>query len=291
MRWEIGRRSQNVDDRRGSGAGGGGMGRRAGVGIGTLVLAAAAYYFLGIDPRTVIQVAEQVQQPQQGAAPAEPGAPRAPRADDRLADFSSAVLADTEDVWGEIFKATDRPYTPPTLVLFDGAVSSACGQTSSAVGPFYCPGDQELYLDLAFFNELSERFGAAGDFAQGYVIAHEVGHHVQKLMGIEDAIRRQSAGLDKAGVNDLSVRQELQADCYAGVWAKHTRIALEAGDIEEGLGAARAIGDDRLQRESQGYVVPENWTHGSSDMRMRWLRRGMETGDPNTCDTFDAKEL
>ena len=294
MRWEVGKRSQNVDDRRGSGGPGGGIGRRGvGVGIGTLIIAAAAAYFLGIDPRTVIQVAEQVQQgqPAPGATPADPNAPRAPRADDRLADFSSAVLADTEIVWVELFQVSGRTYEPPTLVLFDDAVSSACGNASASVGPFYCPGDRHLYIDLAFFNDLAQRFGAPGDFAQAYVIAHEVGHHVQKLMGIEDALGRQRRGLDAAGGNDLSVRQELQADCFAGVWAKRSGIALDPGDVEEGLGAAAAIGDDRIQRQSQGYVVPESWTHGSSEMRMRWLRRGMETGDPNSCDTFAAESL
>ena len=295
MRWEVGRRSQNVDDRRGGSVGGGGGMRRrgAGVGLGTIIIAAAAYYFFGLDPRSVIQVAEQVQQAQPApqSAPVDPSQPRPPRADDRLADFSSAVLADTEDAWGALFKASGRTYEPPKLVLFEGSVSSACGHASAAVGPFYCPGNRELYIDLTFFNDLSQRFGAPGDFAQAYVIAHEVGHHVQALLGIDDAISRQSRGLDKAGANDLSVRQELQADCYAGVWAKRSRIALDPGDVEEGLGAARAIGDDRLQQQSQGYVVPESWTHGSSEMRVRWLRRGMETGDPNTCDTFAAESL
>src|SRR5436190_625300 len=187
MRWESGRRSDNVEDRRGSG----GVGRKAGIGLGTIIIAAAAAYFLGVDPRTVIQVAEQVQQ--QDPAPVDSNAPRAPRADDKLADFASAVLADTEDAWTGLFSASGRQYTPPRLVLFDGAVASACGRASASVGPFYCPGDQQLYIDLAFFDDLSQRFGAPGDFAQAYVIAHEVGHHVQRLLGVDDAVRRNGA--------------------------------------------------------------------------------------------------
>jgi predicted metalloprotease len=261
------------------------------VGIGTIVIAAAAAYFFGVDPRTVIQVAEQVQQQAPAGQTADPGAPRGPRPDDELADFSSRVLADTEDTWTALFRAAGREYIPPKLVLFDDSVSSACGTNSSAVGPFYCPGDQGLYIDLAFFDELAQRFGAPGDFAQAYVIAHEVGHHVQRLLGISDAVDARRRGMSREQANDLSVRQELQADCYAGAWANRSAIQLDPGDIEEGMRAAASIGDDRIQRESQGRVAPESWTHGSSEMRVRWLRRGMETGDPNSCDTFAANEL
>jgi predicted metalloprotease len=198
-------------------------------------------------------------------------------------------MAATEDVWNPLL---DGQYREPTLVLFDGRVASACGLTSAAVGPFYCPGDQKVYIDLSFFRELSQRFGAPGDFAQAYVLAHEVGHHVQNLLGISDqvtALQRRAGSQEEA--NELSVRLELQADCFAGVWGYHDRQYLEPGDVEEGLRAAAAIGDDRIQQQSQGYVAPESWTHGSSEMRVRWLRRGLESGDPEACDTFNASKF
>lgn len=212
-----------------------------------------------------------------------------PPADDPQSQFVSVVLADTEDVWNRLLQGQ---YAEPTLVLFEGRVASACGMSSSAVGPFYCPPDQNLYIDLSFFRELSRRFGAPGDFAQAYVLAHEVGHHVQNLLGLADQVstlQRQAGSKEEA--NELSVRLELQADCFAGVFGHHNRQWLEAGDVEEGLRAAAAIGDDNMQKQAQGYVSPESWTHGSSDMRVRWLRRGLESGDPKTCDTFEAARL
>jgi uncharacterized protein len=204
------------------------------------------------------------------------------------------VLADTEDTWHPLFEQIDRTYEEPTLVLFSGAVESACGFANAAVGPFYCPGDRQVYIDLGFFEELSDRFGAPGDFAQAYVLAHEVGHHVQTLLGISDQVRSVREQLGEADANALSVRQELQADCFAGIWANHadrSRQLLEQGDIEEGLRAASAIGDDRLQRQAQGYVVPESFTHGSSEQRMRWFQAGFAEGELSACDTFGAGQL
>jgi predicted metalloprotease len=213
----------------------------------------------------------------------------APPGEDRLGRFASVVLADTEETWGGVFAKAGRRYEPPTLVLFTQAVQSACGFSSAAVGPFYCPADSKVYLDLSFFDELDRRFEAPGDFAQAYVIAHEVGHHVQNLLGIADQVTAAQQRSGEREANALSVRMELQADCLAGVWAHHAhrdRSLLEPGDVEEGLGAAAAIGDDRMQSMSQGYVQPESWTHGSSEDRVRWLRRGIESGDPNACKTL-----
>jgi hypothetical protein len=284
MRWEGGRRSDNVEDRRGMRVPGG----MAGGGIGVVVIALIAM-FLGVDPRVVLQGMEQ-------AAPVPRQAPAGPRdpAEERLKDFVSVVLADTEDTWSEIFRAGGAQYQPPRLVLFSGAVQSACGTASSAVGPFYCPGDRKVYIDLDFYRMLAQRFGAPGDFAQAYVIAHEVGHHVQNLLGISEKVHAARQRADEARGNALSVRQELQADCMAGVWANHanrSRQILEAGDVEEGLNAAAAIGDDRLQQQGQGHVAPESFTHGSSAQRVRWFRRGLETGRLESCDTFKAAQL
>jgi uncharacterized protein len=215
-------------------------------------------------------------------------------ADDPGAEFVSAVLAQTEDTWGEVFAQSGEQYRQPQLVLFEGAVQSACGMAGSATGPFYCPADQKLYLDLSFFDELDQRFGAPGDFAQAYVVAHEVGHHVQTLLGISDQVSQMRARSDPATANRLSVMMELQADCFAGVWARHTQErgrVLEEGDIEEGLAAASAVGDDRIQEATRGYVVPDAFTHGSSEQRMRWFRTGLQTGDVNACDTFSAERL
>lgn len=207
---------------------------------------------------------------------------------DQLGEFASIVLADTEDTWGRLFAESGLEYREPSLVLFDGAVASACGITGSAVGPFYCPLDGKVYLDLAFFDELSRRFRAPGDFAQAYVIAHEIGHHVQNLLGTSDQVSRAQRQSSRAGANELSVRLELQADCYAGVWGHYAaqKGLLEPGDLEEALRAAAAIGDDNIQRRTQGYVVPDSFTHGSSEQRVEWLRRGLETGNPDACDTF-----
>ena len=285
MRWQQGRRSSNVDDRRGRrvsrpvAIGGGGIG---------LLLIVVAALFLGVDPTPLLQDAASVSTTSPSVA-----APSSPE-QDRLADFVSVVLADTEDVWGEIFAAGGQQYREPTLVLFSDAVQSACGFAGATVGPFYCPADQQIYIDLAFYDELRTRFEAPGDFAQAYVIAHEVGHHIQHLLGISDQVQLGQAGLPEAERNNLSVRLELQADCFAGVWAHHAQRArqvLEAGDLEEALGAASAIGDDRIQRRSGGAVVPDSFTHGTSEQRVRWFRIGFETGDGGACDTFVADPL
>jgi uncharacterized protein len=281
MRWQIGRRSDNIEDRRGMPVG---RGAAVGGGIGTLLLVLVALYF-GVDPSVVLQGGD----PGNGSAPAVQQ--RAPAGDDPLRDFVAVVLADTEDTWRELFRGMGQRYQEPTLVLFSGAVQSACGFAQAAVGPFYCPGDRKLYIDLSFYRDLRDRLGAPGDFAQAYVIAHEVGHHVQNLLGIADRIQAQRNRLSATEANALQVRMELQADCLAGVWASNAQRArqiLEAGDIEEGLNAAAAIGDDRLQRRSQGHVVPESFTHGSSAQRVRWFKRGIEAGDPGQCDTFTA---
>jgi predicted metalloprotease len=215
-------------------------------------------------------------------------------AQDEMADFVSVVLADTEDTWNSVFRQAGQEYREPQLVLFTGVVRSACGMAQAAMGPFYCPADRKVYIDLAFYDELKTRFRAPGDFAQAYVIAHEVGHHVQNLLGISDHVQRQKRGLSEAEVNALSVRMELQADCMAGVWANHAqrvRQIVEPGDIEEALRAAAAIGDDRLQNQAQGYAVPDSFTHGSSEQRVRWFRRGFTSGDVEQCDTFAANRL
>lgn len=275
MRWKSGRRSSNIEDRRGrKAAAGGGLG---------LVVVAVVVMLLGGDPRTVLQML--------GGGGAVGGAPAGPPPAEQAeaADFTSAILASTEDVWGQIFQSSGSTYREPRLVLFSGRTSAgACGMGSSAMGPFYCPPGQEVYLDLTFFDDLA-KMGGAGDFAAAYVIGHEVGHHVQNLLGTSDEVRRLQSGRSQADANALSVRLELQADCYAGVWAHHanrTAIALEPGDVQEGLAAAAAIGDDRLLKRAGRDVVPEAFTHGSSAQRQEWLRRGLETGDPQRCDTF-----
>lgn len=285
MRWERGRRSSNIEDRRGM------RPRPAmlGGGLGTVVILIIALY-LGVDPTFLLQQApgpDAVQVPTGQPGPLDP-------ATDQAADFVSVVLADTEDTWTALFAAAGRQYEPPVLVLFTGAVNSACGYAQAAVGPFYCPADRKVYIDLAFFDELHTRFQAPGDFAQAYVIAHEVGHHVQNLLGISAEVRNARAAADEAGGNALSVRQELQADCLSGIWAHHAdraRQLLEAGDVEEGIAAASAIGDDRLQMQSRGYVTPDSFTHGSAEQRVRWFRRGLASGDLEQCRTFGDVEL
>lgn len=290
MRWRQGRRSQNVDDRRGARVPGGGVR----VGVGGLLGILLVGWLLGADPLTLLRIlgsgveTVQVPEPLPGG---DPGAPGAPGPSDELADFVSVVLADTEDTWGELFAASGARYQPPRLVLFTDRVGSACGMGQSAMGPFYCPADAKVYIDLGFYRDLRERFRAPGDFAQAYVIAHEVGHHVQNLVGTSREVERLRSGRSAAEQNALSVRLELQADCYAGVWAHHadrTRGLLEHGDVDEGLAAAAAIGDDRIQRETQGTVVPESFTHGSSRQRVEWFRRGLDSGSLEACDTFDA---
>lgn len=282
MRMDDSRESQNIEDRR-RGARLGGKGR---IGIGTIVLALVAMYF-GIDPSVVLQMAE-------GPATYEQAPAGAPPANDPQARFVAKVLGETEDTWGAIFtQSLNRNYVPPKLVLFRGATPTACGTGQAAMGPFYCPGDSKVYIDLGFFDEMERRLNAPGDFAQAYVIAHEVGHHVQHLLGVAEQVDRLRQR-NPAQANALSVRMELQADCFAGLWARRAdqaRNILESGDIEEGLNAASAIGDDTLQKKSQGYVVPDAFTHGSSAQRVRWFKRGLESGDLRQCDTFGAAQL
>ncbi|HEX8749291.1 MAG TPA: neutral zinc metallopeptidase, partial [Pyrinomonadaceae bacterium] len=271
MRWRGERQSSNIEDRRGSG-----RGLAVGGGLGTIVVLAIALLFGG-DPRAIL---EQLQGGGQQQTSGPQSSKSANPAEEESKQFSSAVLASTEDIWTDIFRREGRQYNQPRLVLFRNVVDSACGQASSAVGPFYCPGDNKVYLDLTFFDELRSRFRAPGDFAQAYVIAHEIGHHVQKLLGTSDRVDAMRGRVSEREMNQLSVRLELQADFYAGVWAYYAQKKglLEVGDIEEALNAATAIGDDRLQRESQGRVVPDSFTHGTSEQRARWFRKGLETG-------------
>jgi uncharacterized protein len=277
------RPSSNVEDRRGGiGMVGGGLG------VGGIVIALIAY-FLGVDPGVVTEVAQQVAPERMGQ-----NAPEVPRGApaDETGQFVSKVLGSTEDVWSGVFRQSRTQYRAPTLVLYDGQVRSACGMGQAAMGPFYCPGDEKLYIDLAFFRDLQTRFQAPGDFAQAYVIAHEVGHHVQKLTGAFQKMEEARAR-SQAEQNRTSVRMELQADCYAGVWGHHAGSLnqLDSGDIAEALAAATAIGDDRLQKRGQGRVVPESFTHGSSEQRVRWFKRGLDSGRPQDCDTFSAASL
>jgi predicted metalloprotease len=297
MRWQGRRQSTNINDVRGETGGGlgggfgglgGGMGRgpigvrrAGGGGIGIIIVVLVVSYFLGINPLELLSgnvpsgSSQQGQRMQTGT-------------NDEARAFVATVLADTEDTWTEIFKAAGKDYPQPTLTLFTDRVNSACGAASAATGPFYCPNDQNVYIDLGFFAELQQRFGAPGDFAEAYVIAHEVGHHVQNVLGILPKVHQQQAALDEAGANALSVKTELQADCFAGVWANHTQQEglLEEGDIGEALNAAAAVGDDKLQKAGQGYVVPDSFTHGTSQQRASWFRRGFDKGDINGCDTF-----
>ena len=284
MRWEFGRRSQNVEDRRGMG----GRPLMVGGGIGSILLALVVA-FLGGDPSVVFQQGQSdggsYDQTQQ-----------IPPEQDQQAEMSKVVLASTEDVWTQLFRQTGETYSEPRMVLFSGATDSGCGYAESAVGPFYCPRDQQVYVDLSFFQELENRLDAPGDFAQAYVIAHEVGHHVQNQLGISEQVQSLQQRTNKTQANQLSVRLELQADCFAGVWAHHADrnrvgIALEQGDVEEAINAASQIGDDRLQKRSKGYAVPDSFTHGSSAQRVRWFQQGIQTGDPAQCNTFDAANL
>ena len=285
MRWRTGRRSQNVEDRRGSpitrGATGGGL--------GIIVLALVAMYF-GVDPSIVLQQGIPTNNVAPGQTESQPRSPE----EEQLAEFVSVVLADTEDTWRALFPQMGETYKDPILVLFSGAVQSACGFAQAAMGPFYCPADNKVYIDLSFYQDLRQRHGAPGDFAQAYVIAHEIGHHVQNLLGISRKVQARRQRVGKAEANELSVRQELQADCLAGIWGYHANRArkiLEEGDLEEALNAASSIGDDRLQRQSRGYVTPESFTHGSSEQRVRWFRRGIEKGDITACNTFEVEQL
>lgn len=276
MRWQGGRRSDNVEDRRGRG------GARGGLPIGGgLLLMLLVAWLLGADPMQLLMIAGE-----STTAPA-PGPAAPPPEDDAASQFVAVILADTEDTWGQLFAAAGATYPQPRLVLYTDAVQSACGFGSAATGPFYCPGDAQVYLDLGFLREL-EKLGAPGDFAFAYVIAHEVGHHVQNVLGTEQQVRRLQRGGREADVNALSVLMELQADCYAGLWGYYARDMLEDGDVEEGLRAAAAIGDDRLQRMAGRGVQPESFTHGSSEQRVQWFRRGLSQGSVEACDTFTA---
>ncbi|WP_048442036.1 neutral zinc metallopeptidase [Caenimonas sp. SL110] len=293
MRWEGNRESSNVEDARGSGGGGGGgfgLGGRS-IGIGTIVIALVGGAIFGINPLTILGVltggGSPVQVQNEGPA-------KAPPADDKMAKFVSTVLADTEDVWKAQFTEGGATYREPKLVLFRGAVGTACGTGQSAMGPFYCPGDQKVYIDLNFYETLKTRMGAPGDFAQAYVIAHEVGHHVQNLLGITQKMDQMRSSSSKAQYNAMSVRLELQADCFAGVWAHHAQNArqiLEQGDVEEAMNAAAKIGDDALQGARGGAVVPESFTHGSSAQRQKWFSTGLKTGSVKACDTFNSRDI
>ncbi|NKE67149.1 metalloprotease [Ramlibacter sp. RBP-2] len=291
MRWEGNRESGNVEDVRRSGGGGGGFGLGGrSIGIGTIVIALVGGAIFGINPLTILSIlsgggpAPQVQQ-----APAQ-----RPPADDQMARFVSVVLADTEDVWKQLFSQGGATYTEPKLVLFRGAVATACGSGQSAMGPFYCPADQKVYIDLSFYETLKNRMGAPGDFAQAYVIAHEVGHHVQEQLGITRKVEGMRSRVSRADANALSVRMELQADCFAGVWGHHAQNArqiLEQGDVEEAMNAAARIGDDALQQSAGRAVVPDSFTHGTSEQRQRWFATGLKTGSVKACDTFASRQL
>lgn len=307
MRWRRGERSDNIEDRRGQGGGGFGFpggggrrvripmgGKRGGMGIGTIIIIGLVIWFLGGDIGQILGpggIGGGLSPQQQQSAPTT----QLPQGQaDEMKAFVSTILKSTEDVWHEKFRAMGRTYKEPRLVLFTGFVTSACGAAQSAMGPFYCPRDQKVYIDLSFYNDMKNKLGAPGDFAQAYVIAHEVGHHIQALFGIAERVLSARQRVSKAEGNQLQVRMELQADCLAGVWANVSQRArnwLEEGDIEEGLNAASAIGDDRLQRRSSGRVVPESFTHGTSAQRVRWFKRGMQAGEMNACDTFKAREL
>jgi predicted metalloprotease len=313
MRWRSGRRSQNVEDRRSSGGGFGGfggLGKRSGGGGGlssllplilglvgkkfgftaVLVVGAIAWFMSGDLGKLLGGGGMQPGMLPAGESRTSPSS----EVSDELGEFVSVVLGDTEDTWKALFAKMGQTYREPKLVLYKGSTRSACGYGQAAMGPFYCPGDQKVYIDLSFYNDLRNRFRAPGDFAQAYVIAHEVGHHVQTLLGISPQVRKAQQRMSEAESNEMSVRQELQADCFSGVWAHHAHKArniLEKGDIAEALNAATAIGDDRMQQRSKGYVTPDSFTHGSSEQRVRWFRKGIETGDLKACDTFSESRI
>jgi predicted metalloprotease len=288
MRWQGREKSKNVEDRRGRS----GAGTAGGLGIGAIIIVLIASFFFDVDLSGLFDsgaAPQQYQQPTQGSASQVGGE------GDKLGEFVAVTLKDTEDVWTKIFREDlGRNYREPTLVLFEGAVQSACGHTSSAAGPFYCPGDEKLYIDLVFYRELKTKFNAPGDFAMAYVVAHEVAHHIQRQLGITEQVQQQRGRISQEKYNDLSVRMELQADFLAGVWTHHAekmKGILEKGDIEEALRAANAIGDDTIQKRAQGYVVPDSFTHGTSEQRVRWFMKGLETGEIAQGDTFAARTL
>ncbi len=293
MKWEGNRESDNVEDRRASGGMGGGLPRFGGrgIGVGTIAIALVGGWIFGINPLTILGLLSGGGAPtaQTQQAPAQ-----RPPADDRMAKFVGTVLADTEDVWKAVFTKGGAQYKEPKLVLFRGSTPTACGSGQAAMGPFYCPGDQKVYIDLAFYETLKTKLGAPGDFAQAYVISHEVGHHVQNLLGITNKMEQMRGKVSQVEYNGLSVRLELQADCFAGVWAHHAQNArqiLENGDVEEAMNAAAKIGDDALQKGSGGRVVPESFTHGTSAQRTRWFNLGLQNGSVKGCDTFSARQL
>lgn len=288
MRWENQRRSGNVEDRRG--AGGRGIGGGKGLGLGAIVIALVAWGVFGINPLTTLGLLSG----DAGPVATQQAPASAPPANDRNAAFVSTLLASTEDVWHGLFQQADSAYPVPRLVLYRGATPTACGMGQSAMGPFYCPGDQKIYLDMDFFDTMTRELGAPGEFARAYVVAHEVGHHVQHLLGATGQVDRMRGRVSQAEQNALSVRLELQADCYAGVWARQSDRAnqwLDPGDIQSAINAAQQIGDDTLQRRSQGRVVPDSFTHGTSAQRVRWFNRGHDSGNPDACDTFGARSL
>jgi predicted metalloprotease len=287
MKLDDERESENVEDRRGEGGGAAGVIGLPHVGVGGLLVALVASYFLGVNPMTILGLLSGGGTPLSDSAPSSSAAPPG----DDMGRFVSKVLAETEDTWQQVFRESGRSYQAPKLVLFTGATQTACGTGDTAQGPFYCPGDQKVYIDLAFYQDLTNRFKAPGQFAEAYVVAHEVGHHVQNLLGISDKVQDARRRAGEVEANQLSVRLELQADCFAGVWGKRTdsvKHVLEPGEVEQALTAASAIGDDRLQKRARGYVQPETFTHGSSEQRVRWFTRGMQSGDMNQCDTFGA---
>lgn len=286
MRWKSGRRSSNVDDRRSVRISGK---AKKGGGIGILVIALVAMYF-GIDPSIILQQGANLSD----TTTTEQTQYKPTAQENELADFVSVVLADTEDTWDSIFRQSKARYQKPTLVMFTGSVKSACGFAKSAMGPFYCPADQKVYIDLSFYKDLKNHLGAPGDFAQAYVIAHEVGHHVQNLLGISDEVHNMHRQLSKTDYNKMSVQLELQADCFSGIWANHAdkmRNILESGDLEEALNAASMIGDDRLQKQAKGHITPDSFTHGTSVQRVKWFKKGFTTGDISNCNTFKASSL
>lgn len=290
MKWGGNRQSDNVEDRRGvGGSSGGGFGGRS-IGLGSVVIALVASVFFGVNPLTVLNILSGGSpEPQSQSAPAQK-----PPVDDTMAAFVSTVLADTEDVWTAVFTQGGATYQEPKLVLFRGTTSTACGQGQAAMGPFYCPADQKVYIDLDFYDTLKNQLGAPGDFAQAYVIAHEVGHHVQHLMGITTKMEQMRGRVSQTDYNALSVRLELQADCFSGVWANHAQAArqlLEEGDVAEAMNAAARIGDDALQRSRDGQVVPDSFTHGTSAQRQHWFDNGLKNGSVKGCDTFAARQL
>lgn len=294
MRWQDMRRSENVEDRRGAGPARGGFGGGMRIGLGGLVIALIASFLFGVNPMEMLGGVSGVQSPAPGPRAGPQPAPGGAKPQDTAGQMMEGVLGDTEDVWKALFQSMGArsPYPSPKLVLFSGAVQSACGTASAAVGPFYCPADRKLYLDTGFFDTLARRFGAPGDFAAAYVVAHEVGHHVQNVLGTMEQFDREVRRLDERARNAMQVRLELQADCYAGVWGyfAQRRGKLETGDLEEGLRAAAAVGDDMIMKRTQGHVVPDAFTHGAAEQRVRWFRKGLTTGDPRQCDTFSVAQ-